>query len=131
MRIAPMIALFATLAACESTASDPVGGTVDLDREWRLTQLNGAPFTASATLTFSEGNIGGSAPCNGYGGDLNSTYPQFDAGPIISTKIACAELDAENAYFQALEAASAMNVQGDTLTLSTAAGPVLVFSAVD
>lgn len=130
MRVISSIALCATLAACEGNTADPAG-SVDLDREWRLIRMNGAPTTARATLTFSGGTIGGSAPCNGYGGDMTASYPQFDAGPIISTKIACPELEAENAYFRALEAASMMNVAGDTLTLSTATAPVLVFTATD
>lgn len=97
---------------------------------WTLAELNGAPFQATATLTFPQaGVIAGNGPCNLYHGTLTVPYPWFETGPIASTRRACPDLKAEAAFFQALEAASLSEITGDTLILSDDNGVLLVFKS--
>ena len=98
---------------------------------YRLTTLNGVPFTASATLDLSTpGKISGDAPCNRYFADQTAPYPWFDAGPIGATRRACPDLAAETAYLTALAAMEFAETLGDTLILSNSDGAELVFQAL-
>jgi len=102
------------------------------DRIWTLKQLNGATFPAAATLTFpKEGEIVGQGPCNRYFGAMTAPYPQFDAGPIGSTRMACPDMAAETAFLAALDAATQASVLDDTLTLSNADGIEMVFKSTE
>lgn len=114
------------LAACDSDETLHAYGAAD--KEWRLVELQDAPFDATATLTFPErGKLAGQGPCNSFSTTNNVPYPWFDAGPIAATRRACPDLAAESAFFTLLEAATLSEVLGDTLTLSDDSGVLLVF----
>ena len=124
----PVIAL--ALAACGSavaaqqTALAPENSPMD----WILAIIDGQPAAASATLNLERpGWITGQAPCNGYSARLDAEGAGFLPGPILSTKRACDDLRAENAYFEALQGVESAEEVSGTLTLT---GPdhVLVFS---
>ncbi len=100
------------------------------EREWRLTNLNDAPFNAQVILTFPEpGKIAGRAPCNSFSAAQTAPYPWFEVGAIASTKRACADLDLEQEFFTALKSMTISEVSGDTLILSNDAKERLVFKA--
>ncbi|WP_235604608.1 META domain-containing protein [Sulfitobacter sp. EhC04] len=129
MRYFPLVALLA-LAACDSDETLRAHGAAD--KEWRLVELQDAPFTATATLTFPEqGVVTGQGPCNSFSTTNTVPYPWFDAGPVIATRRACPDLAAESAYFTLLEAATLSEVLGNTLTLSDDSGVLLTFKADD
>jgi heat shock protein HslJ len=82
--------------------------------EWRLVELNGAPFPARATATLTEdGRITGQAPCNRFAATWSGRWPDLTFQPAAATRMACPELEAEAAFFQALEAVNHAEV-GDT-----------------
>lgn len=116
----------AMFSACRSdSASAPYadGKTV-----WALKELNGAPFPATATLSFPEpAQIAGQGPCNRYFGALKGSYPQFSAGPIGSTRMACPDLRAETAYLMAFEAVTRAQMSDGTLTLTGPDGLRMLF----
>lgn len=100
------------------------------DREWHLVTLEGAPFKATATITFPKRTqITGQGPCNRYHATNSTPYPWIEVGPIASTRMACPELKAESAYFTALRAARVVVIEGDTMTMSAEEQPLLVFKA--
>lgn len=124
------ILLLLSLTACRGDDPSRVYG--DPDRVWTLKTLNGAPFPVAATLTFPKvGEINGQGPCNRYFGAMAASYPQFNAGPIGSTRMACPNLAAETAFLAALEAATLSDIDDDTLTLSNPEGLKMVFKATD
>ena len=128
MRLLFLIAALGGLARCagDETVS-AYGGSAT---EWRLVELDGTPFAATATLNLSEpGRISGQAPCNSYFADQSAPYPWFRAGPIGATRRACPALDQENAFLTALSEMSLSEVSGDTLILSNDAGREMVFTA--
>ncbi len=119
-----------TLTACQDDETARAYGAAD--RIWTLSEINGAPFPATATLTFPEtGKIAGDAPCNGYFAAMTAPYPWFEAKQIASTKMACPDLQAESEFFAALAAASISEVSGDTLILSNPDGLSMIFKAAD
>lgn len=125
-----LVVLLTALSACrkDETVRAYGGG----DRTWTLKILNDAPFPATATLTFPKaGEIAGQGPCNRYFGAMTVPYPWFDAGPIGSTRMACPDMAAEDAFFAALEAVTLSEVLGDVMLLSNTEGVEMVFNASD
>jgi heat shock protein HslJ len=116
------------LSACKD---ETISGYADAGAIWSLVELDGSAFQASATLNFPEkGRIVGNAPCNSYSGTQTAPYPWFETGPILSTKRACADLDAETAFFAALSEMRIAEVSGSTLILSNEAGREMVFTSL-
>lgn len=113
------------LASCsgdESLAAYGAGGA------WRLAEIDGVDFPATATISFGEdGAVTGRAPCNRYSTRQTAPYPWFELGPIAATRMACPDLTAETAFFEALEAMSIAEVSGETLILSNEEKRSMVF----
>lgn len=123
-----LLSLLSFIPACQGDETIRAYGAAD--RVWTVTEIDGTNFNAKATLLFpNEGTISGRAPCNGFSAPMTVPYPWFETGPIISTKMACADLDAENQFFEALGAMSLSEVLGDILILSTPEGRKMVFKA--
>jgi heat shock protein HslJ len=111
-----MLPLIISSCSADETLAGHGGGD---GRTWELVEIDGVAFPASATIIFgAKGQVAGRAPCNGYGATQNAPYPWFGLTNIISTQIACSDIDAETDFFSALT----------TMTLSEVSGPVLVLS---
>jgi heat shock protein HslJ len=120
----------ALLFAASCTADETVAAYGGADRVWTLTELDGAPFSARATLSFPDrGRIAGQAPCNRYFGTLTAPYPWFATDMLGSTKMACPDLAQEDAFFSALAAMTQAETLGNTLILRTDDGREMVFTA--
>lgn len=118
------------IPACQ--ADETVAGYGGAEKTWTLTELDGAPFTATATMSFPEtGRIAGRAPCNNYNGEMSVPYPWFEVGPLMSTRMACPELEQEGLFFAALGEMTLSEVLGDTLILRNDAGREMVFKAAE
>jgi len=127
-RLAGLLTALAALWNC--TGDETVSGYGAAGTTWRLVELDGARFPARATLTFpEEGRIAGDGPCNAFTADQTAPYPWFDAERIAATRRACPDLDAEAAFFSALEAMTLAEVAGDVLILSNDTGRQMVFNA--
>ena len=105
---------------------------------WRLTAYGpvDSPTPAvpevDATLTFGEdGTLTGTTGCNQLGGDYTVEGDQITFGPIVSTLIACPDLQMaqEDAIHQVLMDTASFNIEGDTLTIIKN-DAVLVFEAL-
>ncbi|MBV0913197.1 META domain-containing protein [Anianabacter salinae] len=127
-----MLALFLTLPIvvagylADETVSGFAGG-----QTYALTELDGAPFPARATLGFpSEGRVAGEAPCNAYSAPQTVPYPWIRIGPIVATRRACPDLQAEAAFLGALPHMTLVEVLGGTLVLRNDAGREMVFQAL-
>lgn len=110
------LALLLLITACQR---DETLAAYGAEGTWQLTHMNDQPFAASATITFAEdGQVNGFAPCNSYGAQQTAPYPWFTLGPIRATRRACADLQAEQAYFATLTKMTLSEVSGDVLILS-------------
>ncbi len=128
MRILLAMAAFAGLADC--SGDETVANYGGSAAEWQLVEIDGADFTAPATLNLAEpGKISGQAPCNRYFGEQTAPYPWFRAEKIGATRHACPELKEENLFLAALTEMTLSEVAGDTLILSNDAGREMVFKA--
>ncbi len=115
------------LAACVAEPSGPFDPVADKDA-WRLVAMNGQPFTAPASLRFdTTWLISGRAPCNRYSAKLTAPPPAFTIASLTATEMACPDLDAEGRFFETLLLMTHSEAQGDTLTMTGAAGRSMVF----
>jgi heat shock protein HslJ len=121
-RLLPLLPVL--LTACVATADTAVAPG------YRLVSLDGQPFAATATLAFAEGSVGGDGPCNRWSARLLSSPPAFRIGPVIATERACPDLAAEQDVFLALATMTRAEISGDTLTLTSPDGLVMVFRAI-
>ena len=116
------------LTACQQDES--VSKFADPMAEYHLIELDGVAFTSRATIAFpKEGEVVGQAPCNRYFATQTVPYPWFALSGIGATRMACPELEAESAFFAALEDMSLVEIVGPTLILTNEAGREMVFEA--
>jgi heat shock protein HslJ len=118
--------------ALAAVANKPLEGTT-----WQLSAIIAKAATASpvagstVTLGVSGDQLSGKA-CNTFRGQVTIDGTNFRAGPLMSTKMACAnpeENAQETAVLTGIEAATSYGIVGDTLTLKAADGTGLEFRA--
>ena len=109
---------------------ETISGFAETDIAYGLTEIDGAPFTAPAAISFGDdGAVTGIGPCNTFSTTQNVPYPWFELTPLTSTRKACPNLPQETLYFEALMAMELAEVVGDVLILSTVDGREMVFQA--
>ncbi len=100
------------------------------DGTYTLQTLDGSEVSSTITISFGpSGKVTGTAPCNSYTAHQTAPYPWFDIGPIAATKMACAALSEETAYFAALSKMTIAEVSGPILILTNEEGREMVFQA--
>jgi heat shock protein HslJ len=115
------------LAACGEPAVG--GGTTPLDDitgAWQLTSGtvdgNAVPMEPGypITLTIEDGEMGGTAACNGYGGTYQADGGRISFGAISITEMGCdgGVMDSESAYMAALSAVDEYRIGDQALTLT-------------
>lgn len=93
-----------------------------------LTQVDGSAPGYDATLALDRpGFVRGRAPCNSYSARQTATLPDFKAEQVVSTKVACPDLSAEQRFFDLLRQMDRAEPTAEGLTL-TGAGHRMVFS---
>ena len=125
--------VLAAIAAFNVVTDDQSTSTmVGIGSTWALEELNGEEGV-EATIEFPEaGQIAGQAPCNRYTAKDHSMYPWMDIRAIAATRVACPEMEAEDAFLAAIDDAHIVELEGDTLTVRDRKGRhELVFSRVE
>jgi heat shock protein HslJ len=121
-----------SLQPAPAETAKPLTGTT-----WQLSAIIAQAATASpvagstVTLQVNGDQLTGKA-CNTFSGQVTIDGASFKAGPLMSTKMACAnpgENAQEAAVLTALQAATSYAIAGDTLTLKAADGTGLEFRA--
>ena len=123
----------------EPATSEPDAGRELTDIEWLL--LGYGPETApieplpdsSVTLSFGDGELGGSAGCNRYFGDATIDGATIKVGVLGSTMMWCESLmDQESAYLELLGAAQSFTWEPENGCLTIEAkGGVLLFKELE
>lgn len=128
MRYAALVCSLLLASACNGDETLSAYGAAG--KEWQLQSIDGTAFDAAAHLTFPEaGKIAGRGPCNRFQGSQSAPYPWFEPGPLAVTRMACPELEAEDAFLKALQEMTLAEVTGDVLILSNEAGREMLFRA--
>jgi len=118
------------LSACGNQTPTSLEGS-----SWILVEINRQPVLADplVTLSFKDGQLGGTDGCNHYGGSYTAQGSQLTIGKdIFSTMMACEEgiMQQASDYFSALTSAVKYEINGDKLSLLDENGAALaVFSA--
>lgn len=116
------LVLMATLAASACAAQERA-----IPGLWQVETLDGEAFPARAQLDLSQpGKISGRAPCNGFSGPQTGALPELEVGPLMATRMGCADGDGEALFFKRLGAMTSAKVEGDRLILSDGAGGGMV-----
>ncbi|MCD6287019.1 MAG: META domain-containing protein [Anaerolineae bacterium] len=108
---------------------------------WHLTGYNTGNAISSLildteiTATLTDGQIEGSAGCNGYFASYTLDGPHIEMGPVANTEMYCMEpegvMDQEMDYLVALATAAMYDIDRDTLTILNAEGMrLLTYSAI-
>ena len=127
---AAALTLLASIPACQ--ADETVARYGAADRLWTLQTLNGTAFLATATLEFDSGGpVSGQAPCNRFSATNTVPYPWFQLTPIIATRAACPDLEAETAYLAALSRMTQSEVRQGSLFLRNDENEEMIFTTTD
>ncbi|NNE81738.1 MAG: META domain-containing protein [Silicimonas sp.] len=122
-----VLSLVLPFAGC---ADETVSGYADPDAVYVLAEIDGKAFDARASISFPEtGRAFGEAPCNRWSADQTAPYPWLALGPIAATRRACLAMADEQVFFAALADMTLVEVQGDTLILSSEDGTEMIFRA--
>jgi heat shock protein HslJ len=72
---------------------------------WKLVSIDGVAFPATATMAFDGDRAYGQAPCNSWSGEVVKTpFPETNIRKVVSTMMACENLEAEQQFFAAMAA---------------------------
>ncbi|WP_293448343.1 META domain-containing protein [Planktotalea sp.] len=125
-----ILALFSLMFATACIGDETVAKYGAAGKVWTLVGIDGEAFTARATMEFGQdGAVSGQAPCNRFFTKQTQPYPWFKTSAIGSTKMACADLKSEAAFFEALGDMSLSEVSKTTLLLANDAGRTMTFKA--
>ncbi len=119
-----LAALAAAPMAMAQTLPDP-------ETEFRLAEMDGAPYEGRATLSFPEdGRVAGKGPCNNFMGRAEwGEDGALTLGPLAATMMACPDLDAEKTLLDRLGAVTTIEMQEDGFLLGTPDGATLLYEA--
>lgn len=118
------------LSACAGSASADIVG------EWRLVSFGPAssprPAAGETSITFgADGQLAGNVGCNSFGGEYTVSGMNIKFGPLMSTLMACMDTigDQESAVFAVFTNTAPFSLTGDTLTITSADGSMVVVLA--
>jgi len=120
------------LAACSPAASASLTG------QWTLVSYGdpasptpAAPDVETSIVFGEDGQVNGTAGCNGFGGGYEVDGDKITFGPIVATLKFCdgAVGEQETATFAVFVDTAGFTVDGDTLTITSADGSSVVVLA--
>lgn len=131
-----MLTVLLVIAAGLSSCCGPCRAVKPMEvrgERWGLLELNGKVIDRNSgsrpdwlTLTLgADGRIGGRGDCNGFSAAYSLENQLITIERIASTRILCPDQTLESDYFQALEKASSLKIDGDFLLLTDAAGKLV------
>lgn len=124
LRIAVVAGLAALMAGCchcrsyQKKTRRPLVGT-----EWQLIQLDGETIQPregcfTVTLSAENGQLSGVGACNRLSGTYRSDEKRsLRIGPLAATRMACPDLEREQAFIEALESATHYDMDGPMLLI--------------
>ena len=113
--------------ACSTSSTNLAG-------EWKLVSYGDAAAPTPAlpgvdtSISFEEGQFGGTVGCNSFGGDYTLSGNQMSIGSVISTMMFCDQTSAQESAVLSILSDQNMTItqSGNLLTLSSADGKSIV-----
>ena len=96
--------------------------------EWLLVGIEGQAVDWRASLRLEGDKASGQAPCNRWFASNSAALPGINLGEIGATRMACPDLAAESAYFEALQAMQRTEVDQGHLFLIGMEGRIMEFA---
>lgn len=131
-RILIAILLLLTLAACAGGGSASVVGTWSLVSYGPPSALLPAAPDVETSIEFNDkGEVLGNVGCNGFGGEYEVEGDALKFGPIMSTLMFCEGPvgEQETATLNVLQESASFELDGDTLTITSADGSSVIVLA--
>lgn len=105
-------------ACCGGAADATLEGTT-----WKLSKMEGIPATAidgeadAFTLVFNAADtmVAGRTNCNRFFGKYEAGEGKLELGPLGMTRMACPDMEFENAFVQMLDEVDRYEISGTTL----------------
>ncbi|MBN8630509.1 MAG: META domain-containing protein [Rhodobacterales bacterium] len=125
MRLPLLFCAALSLTACVTPAlsNDEITGV-----DWHLVGIEGQEVTSPASLRIDGDKLSGKAPCNRWFGTNAAALPAVAIEAIGATKMACPDLAAESAYFEALQAMQRAELDQGHLYLIGPEGRIMEFA---
>jgi heat shock protein HslJ len=102
------------------------------ETHWKLVELKGHKIQDSSMyliLNKTESRVEGNGGCNAFSSTFALQNNQITFGPLVSTKMFCQGIEAENEFFKALSSADHYYLKADTLSLTQGKIRVAKFEA--
>lgn len=122
------VAVLFLLGAVGCKTAKTSSNTIDItNQKWELIEMNGFPVVMKVPgaklpymrLSAGDLRVSGNGGCNGFGGIYSlQANGRIHFSQMISTQMACSEMDTETAFFKVLNTADNYTVKGDTLSLN-------------
>ena len=123
----PIFLLLLCLSACTAKPADELEGS-----SWQLVSLGEQlPLNGTTlTISFKEGQAGGSSGCNTFSADYQVEDGQIQFGEIAVTLMACMDdgvMEQEQAYLNFLQSVTGYSLAEGKLSLYQADGSALIY----
>lgn len=134
-KILAAVALLVAMTACGGAQNNkPLEGTV-----WKLSSMEGIPASAiegeddAFTLLFNgeEMLVSGRTNCNRFFGSYNAADGALAFGDMGMTRMACPDMQYEDAFVEMLDKVDGFSIQGEELTLFGDQQALASFKAVE
>lgn len=134
-KILAAVALLVAMTACGGAQNNkPLEGTV-----WKLSSMEGIPASAiegeddAFTLLFNgeEMLVSGRTNCNRFFGSYNAADGALAFGDMGMTRMACPDMQYEDAFVEMLDKVDGFSIEGEELTLFGDQQALASFKAVE
>jgi putative lipoprotein len=114
----------------------PDTGTTLTNTHWKLVLVDAVAVITPADarevhlILRPDYRVTGFGGCNTFSGTWEMKEDQLIVGPLMSTMMACPEMETEQALLAALDGAVATEISGEKLTITGSDGTELTFQAM-
>jgi len=126
------------LAGCayKGPKTEPGGSTTLTNTYWKLIAMDEVDYEPVDTkreahlILRPDHRITGFGGCNNFSGSWLMEDERLVIGPLLSTRMACPDMDSERVLLSALDGAVGTDIMGEILTISGTDGTELRFRAM-
>ncbi len=138
IRLLLLIATILIITGCSYSGpkTSPDKGTTLVNTYWKLISIDDREITTPADakevhlILRPDYRVTGFGGCNTFSGTWQMEEDQLVVGPLMSTMMACPDMETEQSLLSGLDGRVITEIEGETLNLMGREGIELVFQAV-